>query len=143
MSISTEGAPEKRHRSNRLVPSKDALALRIPEACALIGIGRSSLYRLIDSGKVKTVHIGGRPSDEQAAHPATEGHTAAAKEFVYDEIASGADYTESFFPGLREAARRRDRARTHGYLVDIKRDVDALIAAYGRIASLEKLGGGK
>jgi excisionase family DNA binding protein len=60
MSISTEGAPEKRHRSNRLVPSKDALALRIPEACALIGIGRSSLYRLIDSGKVKTVHIGGR-----------------------------------------------------------------------------------
>jgi len=60
MSISAEDAPRKLHRSNRLVPSKDALALRIPDACALIGIGRSTLYRLIDSGKLKTVHIAGR-----------------------------------------------------------------------------------
>jgi excisionase family DNA binding protein len=58
MSISTHAAPKKRTRLP--VPPKDALALRIPGACALIGIGRSTLYLLIDSGKLKTVHISGR-----------------------------------------------------------------------------------
>jgi excisionase family DNA binding protein len=42
------------------VTPKDALALRINDACSLIGVARSTLYRLIDSGEVKTIRIGGR-----------------------------------------------------------------------------------
>jgi excisionase family DNA binding protein len=34
------------------------LLLRIPEAAALLGIGRSSVYELIALGALETVHIG-------------------------------------------------------------------------------------
>lgn len=61
MNTSTETAPSKRTRPTRLpAPPKDALALRIDDACALVGIGRSTLYRLIESGKIRSVHIAGR-----------------------------------------------------------------------------------
>jgi len=36
------------------------LALRIPEACAAVGLGRSKLYELINDGTIKTSLIGGR-----------------------------------------------------------------------------------
>lgn len=36
------------------------LAHRIPDACQRIGVGRSSLYELIKSGRLKTVRIAGR-----------------------------------------------------------------------------------
>ena len=76
----------------------------------------------------------------QVAPPAAEDPTLNPQLLIFDEIASGADFTQSYLIGLLEAARRADRVRVHGYLVDIKRDVDAMIAAYGRISSLEKLG---
>jgi excisionase family DNA binding protein len=34
------------------------LLLTVKEAAALIGIGRSTLYRLMDAGEVDSVHIG-------------------------------------------------------------------------------------
>jgi len=37
---------------------RDALLLRIPEAAALLGIGRTTLYKLIDEGDLAVVHIG-------------------------------------------------------------------------------------
>jgi len=36
------------------------LAVPIPEACRLIGVGRSTLYKLIDSGHIKPRKIGRR-----------------------------------------------------------------------------------
>lgn len=32
--------------------------MRIPEACRMIGIGRSKLYELITSGEIETIKIG-------------------------------------------------------------------------------------
>ena len=37
---------------------RDALLLRIPEAAVLLGIGRTTLYKLIDEGELAVVHIG-------------------------------------------------------------------------------------
>lgn len=34
------------------------IAVRIPEACRLIGIGRSKLYELIAAGEIQIVKIG-------------------------------------------------------------------------------------
>ncbi|MEO6382766.1 MAG: helix-turn-helix domain-containing protein [Nitrobacter sp.] len=38
--------------------SEDRIAVRIPEACRLIGIGRSKLYELLDAGELETIKIG-------------------------------------------------------------------------------------
>lgn len=38
----------------------ERLAYRIDEACASIGIGRSSLYNMIRDGRLKSVKIAGR-----------------------------------------------------------------------------------
>lgn len=38
--------------------SPEPLAVRIPEACRMIGIGRSKLYELIAEGAVHVVKIG-------------------------------------------------------------------------------------
>lgn len=38
--------------------SEDRLAVRIPEACRMIGIGRSKLYELMESGEIETIKIG-------------------------------------------------------------------------------------
>jgi excisionase family DNA binding protein len=36
----------------------EPIAVRIPEACRMIGIGRSKLYELISSGDIETIKIG-------------------------------------------------------------------------------------
>lgn len=36
----------------------EALAVRVPEACRMIGIGRSKLYELIADGTIEEVKIG-------------------------------------------------------------------------------------
>ena len=38
----------------------EPLALRVNDACRVIGCGRTSLYELINEGKLKTVIIAGR-----------------------------------------------------------------------------------
>ncbi len=38
--------------------SEDRLAVRIPEACRMIGIGRSKLYELMEAGDLETIKIG-------------------------------------------------------------------------------------
>jgi len=51
---------EKRLAGNRwAVSPNEPLAVRIPEACRLIGIGRSTLYKMIAEGDLKVVKIGG------------------------------------------------------------------------------------
>jgi excisionase family DNA binding protein len=35
-------------------------ARRIPEACAALGIGRSTIYALAADGKIRLIHIGRR-----------------------------------------------------------------------------------
>jgi len=65
--------------------------------------------------------------------------TAASRRLVFDELASTADLIESFAIGLREAARRDDRVRAHGYIADIVKCVAAARDAYGRIADLARL----
>ena len=37
---------------------RDALLLRVPDAAGLLGIGRTTLYKLIDEGELTVVHIG-------------------------------------------------------------------------------------
>lgn len=39
-------------------PMIEPLAVRIPEACRMIGIGRSKLYELIADGTIEIVKIG-------------------------------------------------------------------------------------
>ena len=67
--------------------------------------------------------------------------TAASRRLVFDELAGTADLIESFAICLKEAARRDDRVRVHGYIADIVRCVSDARGAYGRIAALAKLGG--
>ena len=40
------------------VPAVAAALLTVPEAAARLGVGRSSVYRLIDSGELEVVHVG-------------------------------------------------------------------------------------
>ncbi len=40
------------------VPRQEQLLLRIEEAAARLGIGRSLMYRLVLSGEVESVHVG-------------------------------------------------------------------------------------
>lgn len=40
--------------------SSDRLAFRIDEACARLGIGRTSLYELVKTGQIKLIKIAGR-----------------------------------------------------------------------------------
>ena len=35
-----------------------ALLLRIPDAARLLGVGRTTLYKLIDDGEIHVLHIG-------------------------------------------------------------------------------------
>lgn len=43
------------------MPSQSNIyAYRVNDACQLIGIGRSSLYKLIGKGKLKSITIAGR-----------------------------------------------------------------------------------
>jgi hypothetical protein len=82
------------------------------------------------------------PSQEEitAGQFASEPPTAASQRLVFDELAGVADYIESFAICLKEAARRDDRVRVHGYIADIVQCVTAARGAYGRIAALAKLG---
>ena len=70
---------------------------------------------------------------------APEDPTAASRRLVFDEIAGTADLIESFAIGLREAARRGDRVRVHGYISDIVRCVADARGAYGRISDIARL----
>lgn len=38
----------------------DKLAYRVTEACAALGIGRTSLYELVKTGELKLIKIAGR-----------------------------------------------------------------------------------
>ena len=38
----------------------DVITLRIDDACRVAGLGRTSLYKLIGEGRLKSVTIGGR-----------------------------------------------------------------------------------
>ena len=71
---------------------------------------------------------------------APEDLTTESQRLVFDEIAGSADLIESFAIGLREAARRGDRVRVHGYLADVgaRASTDAR-GAYARIAALAGL----
>ena len=51
MSAREDGAAKPR-------PALEPFAVRIPEACRLIGIGRSKLYELIAEGTIEIVKIG-------------------------------------------------------------------------------------
>jgi hypothetical protein len=70
---------------------------------------------------------------------APEDLTAESRRLVFDEIAGSADLIESFAIGLREAARRGDRVRVHGYLSDLVRCAADARGAYARIAALAGL----
>jgi excisionase family DNA binding protein len=48
-------------------PNPSALAYRVKAFCEAVGLGRTTLYKLMREGKVKTVVIGGRrlvPAEE-------------------------------------------------------------------------------
>ena len=40
------------------MPREEQLLLRVEEAAARLGIGRSLMYRLVLSGEVESVHVG-------------------------------------------------------------------------------------
>ena len=77
------------------------------------------------------------PSPEQVA---PEDPTAASQRLVFDELAGTADFIESLAIGLKEAARRADRVRAHGYLSDIARCFADARNAYARISAIAGLG---
>lgn len=43
---------------NTIASGPEPLAVRVPEACRMIGIGRSKLYELIADGTIAIVKIG-------------------------------------------------------------------------------------
>jgi len=48
--------PTRRDDDNALSP--ESLLLRISDAANVLGIGRTTLYKLIDDGDINVVHIG-------------------------------------------------------------------------------------
>ena len=81
------------------------------------------------------------PSQEEitAGQAAPGGLTAASQRLVFDDLAGTADLIESYAICLKEAARRDDRSRVHGYLVEIVGCVGSARAAYGHLGDLAKL----
>lgn len=71
---------------------------------------------------------------------ALEDPTAASRRLIFDELAGAADFLESYAVCLKEAARRADRVRAHGYLADIARCFAGARSAYARISALAGLG---
>lgn len=57
--------PKRRKRERPINP--DALAYGIPEAAQMLGIGRSSVYQLINAGHLKPVKLAGRTLITRAA----------------------------------------------------------------------------
>lgn len=45
-------------REQQQRPAIEPIALRIPEACRYLGIGRSTLYVLISKGEVEVIKLG-------------------------------------------------------------------------------------
>lgn len=45
-------------RPNKALVRADPLAVRIPQAARLLGIGRSTLYQFIASGEIETIKVG-------------------------------------------------------------------------------------
>jgi hypothetical protein len=79
------------------------------------------------------------PSREAIEHAAPEGNTAASQWLEFEELTGVADLIESFAIGLKEAARRSDSVRVHGYIADLVRCVADARDAYRRIADLARL----
>ena len=55
-----ENIPTRQARTRRDdgVVRHESLLLRIPDAASVLGIGRTTLYKLIDDGDIHVVHIG-------------------------------------------------------------------------------------
>jgi excisionase family DNA binding protein len=47
-------------KSKPAIPNTPALLHQVPEACRMLGIGRSTLYELMSAGRLKSVTIGRR-----------------------------------------------------------------------------------
>lgn len=55
--MSTSGANE--HRASQKRQSEiEPIAMRVPEACRYLGIGRSTLYVLIGEGEIEFIKLG-------------------------------------------------------------------------------------
>jgi excisionase family DNA binding protein len=55
---SPDPSPDSDEKAVRQEEVQRPLLLTVKEAAALIGIGRSTLYRLMDAGEIDSVHIG-------------------------------------------------------------------------------------
>jgi len=55
---------EDGHLFYKGTPVKEMLAFPLPVACRLMGIGKSSLYALIASGRLKKTSLGTIPKEE-------------------------------------------------------------------------------
>jgi excisionase family DNA binding protein len=53
-------ATQMNARSAVLQVQEVTIAYRVPEACRLVGIGRTTLYALLKSGQIRAVKIAGR-----------------------------------------------------------------------------------
>jgi excisionase family DNA binding protein len=53
----TSGANEQQAR-HRLQTELEPIAMRVPEACRYLGIGRSTLYVLIGEGEIEYIKLG-------------------------------------------------------------------------------------
>ncbi|WP_248284188.1 helix-turn-helix domain-containing protein [Qipengyuania pacifica] len=55
--MSTSGANEQRGSQTRQIDI-EPIAMRVPEACRYLGIGRSTLYVLIGDGEIEFIKLG-------------------------------------------------------------------------------------
>lgn len=55
--MATSGANEQR-ASQKLQTDIEPIAMRVPEACRYLGIGRSTLYVLIGEGEIEFIKLG-------------------------------------------------------------------------------------
>ena len=59
--ISAHRTQRRSRKLNATISNIEApRAYRIPDACRALGIGRSSLYKLASTGRLRLVRIGGR-----------------------------------------------------------------------------------
>ncbi|MFW2446540.1 MAG: helix-turn-helix domain-containing protein [Qipengyuania pacifica] len=72
----TDQRTERKHRS-----TIEPIAMRVPEACRYLGIGRSTLYVLINEGEIEFIKLGNstlvlteslRSLVERRRHPADD-----------------------------------------------------------------------
>ena len=110
----TDQRTERKHRS-----TIEPIAMRVPEACRYLGIGRSTLYVLINEGEIEFIKLGNSTlvlTESMTMHP------DLMKAIVLAAIAKTPDYAKrQLVSTVRERRERAEEVLGASIVVELSR----------------------